>query len=340
LCVIAFYPIIHGFRSKVKIFADLPKQIFSATKHPLTLTHLKSTTTLHNIGEIAMTDCHSIFVHLETVIFQVMIANGDGLVNVVDAIEILKYLSGMTSLISDAGRVVPESKQTAFEAAFVSPEAKSSGRPSIICVLNIIKFSNGMSDNIITEQTGKLGSSVVENLFLVTPKSGQGKMSISNVIISPYIPFLGSAIWNSNDETLFVYGVTTDPEWTPAPNSDIFYSLIPSHNIATTYGTISFKGNIGLAIEGEETQNFPVDFTISNGSPPGHVRGDDKIGIGDVLEILKHLAGIETIQPGTNKWKSAALTNPDTISINDALILLKYLSRGWPIPFIKNYPVV
>ena len=59
----------------------------------------------------------------------------------------------------------------------------------------------------------------------------------------------------------------------------------------------------------------------------GDTDGDGKIGINDVLEILKYLANIDcVIKEGNDAWNASLITGDEKPTINDALEILKKLA--------------
>jgi hypothetical protein len=92
--------------------------------------------------------------------------NNDGFVCASDAEEIYKYLSNQVSAISDRNRVVPPSKQSAFNSGIVErnhvsipydyPYGDNSNhdlRPNINDVLEILKHASGIKNNAFTAVT-------------------------------------------------------------------------------------------------------------------------------------------------------------------------------------------
>ena len=59
----------------------------------------------------------------------------------------------------------------------------------------------------------------------------------------------------------------------------------------------------------------------------GHVTGDERVTIGDALEILKYLAGMNSVVvPDTPSWNAARITGGEKPTIGDALEILKKLA--------------
>jgi hypothetical protein len=59
-------------------------------------------------------------------------------------------------------------------------------------------------------------------------------------------------------------------------------------------------------------------------SRPGHVLGNSEISIADALEILKFLAGLNSmIIPNSGSWNAALIVSQGTPSAADALEILK-----------------
>jgi hypothetical protein len=55
--------------------------------------------------------------------------------------------------------------------------------------------------------------------------------------------------------------------------------------------------------------------------------GNGNITIADALEILKYIAGIDSlITPGNEAWEAALITGEATPTIHDALEILKYIA--------------
>jgi hypothetical protein len=246
--------------------------------------------------------------------------NGDGVIDLMDAHEILDYLAKIpNNMISQEGV-----GSDVWNAAIVSPEGKKRNEPSIFCALEILKFIVGLN-NFITKETDKFYST--ENLFSVTLQAYQGNMIMMGPNFNAFLPGgTATGLWTPKDSTLRVWSRIRGQRNISA-NEKIFYLIVkdsPGGDVA--YGTITMKGSIELTYEGEEKQIIPVDFTISNDFMRGHVLGRNEIYIDDALAVLKHLAGVQRIEPNTPQWRAAALTNPDTISINDVLKILKHLA--------------
>gem|GEM_PF-2789645 len=75
-----------------------------------------------------------------------------------------------------------------------------------------------------------------------------------------------------------------------------------------------------------ENRTLQARFTIA--VRPGHVLGNDTIGIGDALEILKYLAGMTSVvnQNNSDSWSAARITGGDKPVIGDVLEILKKLA--------------
>jgi len=93
--------------------------------------------------------------------------------------------------------------------------------------------------------------------------------------------------------------------------------------------------NATVTISGSNIESVSFDLRLVVSEPPfriGHVLGDDTIGIGDALAILRHLVGLDSvITTGSDKissenaFRAALITNCTKPSIGCALEILRSL---------------
>ena len=116
---------------------------------------------------------------------------------------------------------------------------------------------------------------------------------------------------------------------TVIPQSDLTVSLPANAMNEVGEHTVSVHYNSRPL----EVHSFSIQVVPQGtvGFIPGDVDGSGTIGIGDVLEILKFLAGMSsTISDGgkgSPAWEAALIVSKERPAIGDALEILKYLAK-------------
>jgi hypothetical protein len=220
--------------------------------------------------------------------------------------RILSLLIAMSIIINMVSiATVSVSAQSSADVGLFRFEFNQNGT-----ILNFVNGGADISDFAISFSYNVLDVDILFELFT-------NGLQIGTPTFNNQLDYSGDILYTPSDGTLILYGNFSNISAN---------QTIASFTVKGT-GTAHLKGGITLEINGQKPQIIPVDITLSN-APRGHVLGNSKIGIGDALAVLKHLAGITTLKGSSFE---AALITPQSqssrrVSIGDVLEILKHLA--------------
>jgi hypothetical protein len=232
--------------------------------------------------------------------------NGDGIISASDALEIFKYVAGMSSKLHTDGR--------SFNASLIL----GSDVPTVMDAIEIMIHLEGV-DGPLRGIPAIWHNSYLD--VIINSRDDVVEYYIAENIKHPHRVH---------------YDITTSINTPFAQNPFISVVRTGTHAVFMPYKEIDETPKNTLLM----TQFFTghaKDVQITGDSiksvsfKPGYIRGEKRILISDALELLKFLAGIDSIlHTDERSFNAALITEQSQIkgkpSIHDVLLILKHLT--------------